>query len=269
MATKRNSLTPEQRQSIRERYAVEGARALAEALGVPKHLVKNVAHKEGLRRDPDHSDRKPLSSTDRQFLADHYADSSSAWIATQLGRTLSAVYRTAQLMGLKKSEAFLNGDQAGRLLPGSQLGASTRFKKGQVPHTKGKRVSPEQYAIMAPHMFKKGNLPHTTKSDGHISLRRDADGREYFWIRISLGKWQHLHRYLWEKAYGAVPEGYVITFKDGDRANCVLENLEMITDAERLSRTTIMNLPKDLRQAIWALGRLRKTLEKHGQEHNG
>lgn len=269
MAKRRPPLTEQQRQAIRARYPREGARALAAALGVPKYTVKNLVHVEGLRRDAAHSERRPFSAAERQFLAAHYADHGTDQVARQLGRTTYAVYRVAQRMGLKKSAAYLATEASGRMRPGDTRGAASRFTKGQASHNKGRKLSPEQYARMAPTMFRKGHMPHTTKVDGHISLRRDAHGREYLWVRTGLGRWKHLHRHLWEAAHGPVPAGHVVTFKDGDRANCVLANLEMVTSAERMRRTTIMNLPKDLRHAIWALGRLRKTLEKHGEEHDG
>jgi hypothetical protein len=45
-------------------------------------------------------------------------------------------------------------------------------------------------------------------------------------------------RYLWEKHNGPVPKGYCIFFKDGDRLNCDLSNLEMISYSERSRRAT-------------------------------
>ncbi len=42
---------------------------------------------------------------------------------------------------------------------------------------------------------------------------------------------------LWEKKNGKVPEGYVLTFLDGDKSNFTLDNLALISMAESLEIT--------------------------------
>lgn len=42
----------------------------------------------------------------------------------------------------------------------------------------------------------------------------------------------YLHRYLWERAHGPVPEGCHVHHKDGDPSNNSLENLEVVTPGE-------------------------------------
>jgi RNA polymerase sigma factor (sigma-70 family) len=46
----------------------------------------------------------------------------------------------------------------------------------------------------------------------------------------------HLQRVVWTDAHGPIPEGHQITFKDGDRTNCSLENLECLPVAEVVRR---------------------------------
>lgn len=43
---------------------------------------------------------------------------------------------------------------------------------------------------------------------------------------------RYLHRYIWEKAYGEIPEGYEIHHKDHNPLNNDLENLEMVETME-------------------------------------
>jgi hypothetical protein len=45
----------------------------------------------------------------------------------------------------------------------------------------------------------------------------------------------YLHRYVWEKFNGPIPEGYVIHHKDRDTTNNALENLECITTEQHHS----------------------------------
>jgi hypothetical protein len=148
-----------------------------------------------------------------------------------------------------------------------KLEGTGRFAPGSVPYYKGKKLPSDVKAKVAHTWFKKGNLPHNTKHDGHVSVRVDGDGRRYYWIRLAKNKHQHLHRYLWEQAYGAVPDGHVITFKDGKQENCVLENLECITEAERLARTSVHNLPEELKRTVMMKGVLKRMINKRTKDH--
>lgn len=60
-----------------------------------------------------------------------------------------------------------------------------------------------------------------------------ASGRDYFY---NAQKRIYLHRYLWEKANGKIPEGYEIHHKDGDKRNNDLDNLEMLTVTDHRER---------------------------------
>lgn len=56
------------------------------------------------------------------------------------------------------------------------------------------------------------------------------------------GLW--LHRYIWEKYNGPIPEGYVIHHKDHNKLNNDISNLEMISDREhRLEHPYSANKP--------------------------
>lgn len=266
MAKKKSYLTQSHRATITAEYARLGARVLAERLGVPKSAVKNFVYAQSLQRDPAHLLNKPFSPEELAVITARYAGENTQVLAKELRRTVGSVTRQAYKLGLKKSEAFMASTASGRLKKGDARGANTRFRKGQVAFNKGRKMRPEVYAKVARTMFKKGRLPHNTKYDGHISARKDQDGRTYFHIRVALGTYVHLHRYLWEQAHGTIPEGHVIAFKDGNQGNCVLENLECITSAERMLRTTIMNYPPEIRNVMRLLGKFNRTIKAHGEQ---
>lgn len=50
-------------------------------------------------------------------------------------------------------------------------------------------------------------------------------------IKIA-GRTYSLHRYVWEQAYGPVPEGYVVHHVNHDKLDNRLENLQLMTHAE-------------------------------------
>lgn len=58
-----------------------------------------------------------------------------------------------------------------------------------------------------------------------------------------------------------------MAFRDGDRRNVTLDNLECVSRAENMRRNTIHRYPPELKQAIRAVAKLRRTLsaEKENQ----
>ena len=111
-----------------------------------------------------------------------------------------------------------------------------RFQKGHLPKNKGKKRTSAQRERSSSTWFQNGSLPHNTLYDGAVTTRKFKD-RKYYWIRLSLNNWKPLHRYLWEKAYGKIPKGHVVRFKDGDPMNCTLDNLELMNRRKNMQRT--------------------------------
>lgn len=106
------------------------------------------------------------------------------------------------------------------------------FKKGHPSWNKGKH--PETRGRMAETQFKPGNIPHNYKPVG--SERITCDG--YVEVKIAdPNKWRLKHRVVWEEHNGPVPRGYSIIFKDGDRTNCTIDNLIMLTRDEHALMT--------------------------------
>src|SRR5690606_32199751 len=119
---------------------------------------------------------------------------------------------------------------------------SSYIKPGNIPINKGKKqaeyMSPEAIARTVRTRFKKGNLPHNTAdSDGEIRIR-ETKGRPYKHIRISLGRWVHLHKHLWEQKNGPVPNGHCLWAKDGNSLNTDPDNWELITRKENRIRNS-------------------------------
>jgi len=142
----------------------------------------------------------------------------------------------ANIMGLRKSQVKNRINKLGLSLPPDvRIERSKRgqFNPGSIPFTKGKKqieyMTDEAIERTKASRFIKGQRPHNTKYDGAVTVRRDADGRQYKWIRLSQNKWVHLHRHVWTSEFGIIPDDLVVSFIDGQRMNCVPENLELIT----------------------------------------
>ncbi len=200
-----------------------------------------------------------LTSADVQEILRLYPDTPTIEIARKFGKDIQTIYKTANRYGVNKSEAFHKSEHSGRIRKGQRLGIATEFKKGHVPGTKGKKqssyMSSEGIKNSSRTRWTKEHRPHNEKKDGDISVRRMRSvdsGRSipYKFIRISKNKWEFLHRHLWQKHVGPIPNGYNVIFKDGDTMNCTIENLDCISNADLARRNSVHNLPEDLRELI-------------------
>lgn len=106
-------------------------------------------------------------------------------------------------------------------------GLTGQFEKGHAPYNKGKKRG--SFPGMEKTQFKKGHIPHNHRPVG--SIRKDCEG--YVSKKVAEpNKWRMLHVLNWEAAHGPVPPGHALIFKDGDRSNCELDNLLLVTRAE-------------------------------------
>ena len=56
-----------------------------------------------------------------------------------------------------------------------------------------------------------------------------------------MGRWFTKHRWTWEQHHGEIPKGMVVSFKNGIRTDCRIENLILLTRSElvRLNQSYI------------------------------
>lgn len=78
--------------------------------------------------------------------------------------------------------------------------------------------------------FKKGGTPHNVKGRDHEFTTTDG----YTYVRNDNGKFVKKHRYLYEKHYGEIPNGYSVCFLDSDKTNFDINNLGLIRNKDKL-----------------------------------
>lgn len=186
-------------------------------------------------------------------LRRRYPDELAAAIAADLGAKVHQVYSRAKKLGLKKSDEFNAGSQSGRL--DGIKGKSTRFAKGNVPWANGKKG----IRLGQDTEFKPGNRPHNHQPVGTIVTSSDG----YLKRKIAEPKtWEFIHRRIWEGAHGPIPVGMLVHFKDNNKLNCALENLELLTRAEHMQRYTLHNYPKEIAELMQLRGAVTRQINK-------
>lgn len=196
-----------------------------------------------------------------EALRVQYPEMLTATIAAIFDRPASHIYAMAQRVGVKKSAEFLASAASGRL--DGKRGYGSRFVKGGVPANKGLRRPGWHRGRMKETQFKKGHRPHTWRPIGTEKI--DSDG----YLRRKLTDtgyrpkdWVAVHRINWAAAHGPIPKGYMVIFRDGDKRNVAIENLELISLREQMRRNTVHNLPKPIAQAVQLLGAVKRQINR-------
>lgn len=219
---------------LRRHYPKGDLRTLAERLGVTRAAVKSRASKLGIVRKVNM--HRPWTQRQLDYLQRHYADMTMAELKRRTGHAEKSIWQRAAAMGLRKSKDFLQ--EQGRRTAKHPNSIATRFKKGREPFNKGKRDyefrSPDAIARCAKTQFKPGHRPANAKPVGYERITDDG----YILIKVSMDSKMVLkHRWVWEQANGPIPKGYNIMFRDGNRLNCELSNLELISREEHARRS--------------------------------
>lgn len=108
-------------------------------------------------------------------------------------------------------------------------GLTGHFQKGQPSHNKGVKMSPEVYEKARATMFKPGNRPHNAVPVGTVVMATIG----YYKEKIAEpDEWEFCHIKAWKDAHGEVPEGMIVSFKDGNREDWSIENLILLTKEE-------------------------------------
>ena len=208
------------------------------------------------------------------LLRQLYPSTDSATIAERMGIATSQVYHKAHKLGLKKSAEFYATRDAGRL--NGVRGQQTRFKPGHQTWNKGmKGLDIGGKATR----FKPGRKPHTWRPIG--TERVSADGyleRKLTDTGCTRRDYVPVHRIVWRDAGRDIPPGHALVFKDGNKRNFDLDNLELVTRQELMRRNSYHNnYPKEVGEIIQLRGalvrkinsRLKKDAENNEQrEHH-
>lgn len=228
--------------------------------------------------------RKPWTPQEDAIIRQRVPHEPTWAVAAAIGRSLSSTFQRAHTLGVKKTAEYLASPLSGRTHPGHNRGGATRFKKGQAAFNKGlKRGKGWAPGRMADGQFKKGAMAGRAQKlwkpvgaeriskDGYLERKvHDTDFRDLppsEANRLRQRRWRAVHLIVWEEANGPLPAGFAVCFRDGNKRNVALDNLELVARQDLMRRNTIHNLPPELKETVQLLGRVNRQIRK--RERNG
>ena len=169
-----------------------------------------------------------------------YPDTKTSDIAERLGLAIHQVYGKAAQLGLKKSDAYLASPAACRLRRGDNVGKATRFQKGLVPFNKGRKGVTYDGCVAT--QFKKGHKPRNWVPIGSERLSKEGYlQRKMTDTGYPPRDWVAVHHLIWKSAGREIPPSHALRFKDGNKQNITLDNLELIPRRELMKRNSVHN----------------------------
>lgn len=157
--------------------------------------VRVYANKHGLTKFPNYTTEQ------EQWLrknAAHYTNK----------KPLADAFNAA--FGTNKTP-YQIGDKVIRMIPGFRFEWSGGRKKGEGSSVTAKPIGSETF---------KGGYWWVKVNDYPLPKNYSSEDR--------MKNWKQKHRLVWERENGPIPEGYMVTFLDGDTNNCSIENLYLI-----------------------------------------
>jgi hypothetical protein len=252
--------TKEMIEVLKDAYPYCRLDEISEAFGVSESAIKTKAHHLKLKKAPGfaYASNKTWTLEEDQFLITHYPTMTERQLSNALGKTISSISNRRAVLKLSKEEN------------------KGYFHKGGTSFNKGKKqaefMSSESIERTKATRFQKGHMPPNTLYDYAVTQRTDSHGNTYLFIRLAKAKWDLLHRWMWICSHGNIPKGHVVAFKDGNHANCQLDNLEMITMEDNMRRNTIHNLlaqAPDLKAAFFANIALKSAITRLIKKRSG
>lgn len=216
--------------------------------------------------------RKTWTEKEIEILKQFYPVSTREEMRTHLpSKTDGAMTAKAYLLGVKKTKETLKRISV-------EYPSGGCFQKGHTPLNKGKKGIPFRTEAARGRwqksIFPPRHKPHNEKYDGAIGKRKDnKSGIVYSYIRLERGRWQLLHRHIWETHYGCkLSRNQNVVFIDGNTENFDISNLKVLTNQELMLENSIQNYPEEFKSKMRILNgfkrKLKAKIKKYHEKFN-
>lgn len=206
--------------------------------------------------------RRLWTKDEDDLLRRRYPHESTDSIAADMGRSKSSIYARVASLWLHKSDSFMAQKRTESVQKLNEMGAKHRFQAGLVPWNAGRRFVPGGRSIET--RFKPGQKPHTWRPIGTERLTKEGYlERKVMDTCVTKNDYKPVHHIVWEEAgRGEIPPGHVLAFKDGNKRNFALENLELLTRKQLMARNTIHNYGPEVAQLAQLRGAIKRQINR-------
>ena len=176
--------------------------------------LKNNKIRTGVKKGHGKKASTELYSLDvREYIQKNHKGCAGNDMAERLNLLFGTRYTGSQIRSYYKNNRINSG-------------CTGRFEKGHVSVNKGKHSA--------------GGPPHTLFRKGEPSYNKMPIGTEILNSQGYLVRkvadpnvWKFVHRIIWEESNGEVPPGHCIIFADQNHANFSLDNLILVSRAQK------------------------------------
>lgn len=208
---------------------------------------------------------RPWTDLELAALRRLYPSTDTREVAHFIGRSEHAVKMMAIKLGVRKSEEAMRQIHAR-----TRFGGERRYPDGRRTWNKGLRFQAGGRSVET--RFKPGSCNgRAAELVMPIGSERWIDG--YLWRKVAQrpgasmrGNWRQVHHLLWEQAGRTIPRGYALSFRNGNRSDIRLDNLELVSRVDLMRRNSRQNLPPEVNELLTlraALRRRIRNLEKN------
>lgn len=170
----------------------------------------------------------PFTKEQKEYIFANYKGKTENDLLNELNAKFNETFTLHKLQDFKKRNKLHSG-------------LSGKWKKGNVPWTK--TISKEEW--FSHYDLEEWREIHRVKSEKLRKYKnvgdifKSADGFLFIITSIEYGiPWHKRIRpyaqYIWEQHNGKIPNGYKVTYKDGNKLNCDISNLILVSKKEIL-----------------------------------
>lgn len=230
---------------LTKEYSNSNSLDLAKRMDRTLHSVRSMARDLNLKKPP-----KCFSQSEQIEFIRLFPNTSNKELATIFKITIKAVKSRALKYELKKSPEYFQKQRE-----------NTQFKPGQVPLNKGKKMSADVYERVKHTFFKKGHIPHNT-----VAIGTEVKTTKGGYVKVKVAEpnfWKYKQRIVWEETFGPIPKGFLVQFKNKNIYDFSPDNLYLIKRQNQMTENSFLRYPKDIRQSIKILNKLKKTIRNY------
>ena len=206
---------------------------------------------------------KHWSQADKQALAALYPETSNEVLGRVFGKSPKAIGLMARSLGVCKSARYM-AEEVPRIKPGQEP-----WNKGQSFDPGGRsvetRFKPGRAACEAANYKPIGSLRIT--KDGYLEQKTTDDP-----LIVPARRWVALHRLVWERENGPVPNGHIVVFRPGmhttEPDQITADRVECITRAENMRRNTYHRYGPEVAKLVQLRGAINRQIRKREKEQN-